>query len=249
MLSIHRFTGKAEGYAKYRPQYPIEFIEYLISCNGLTAESAIADVGSGTGILTGQLLEHGMRVFAVEPNADMRKIAEQNLSTDPRFVSFQGTAENTALSSGSVDLVTAAQAFHWFNPAGFKQECRRILKPGGKVALVWNIRDSSSPLTSDIDAVCKAFCPNYVGTGGGIEGNTESIKTFYQEFEYRTFQNDTRYRLDDFIGRLLSVSDAPKESDPNYSAFIQELTKLFERHCVESTLVMPQTARSWLGSV
>ena len=84
------------------------------------------------------MLERGWTVYGVEPNDDMRKEAEKRLSAFPRFHSVAGTAERTGLPGASVDLVTAAQSFHWFDAAAFKRECRRILSGGGKVALIWN---------------------------------------------------------------------------------------------------------------
>ncbi len=115
MESTDKFTDKAEIYAKYRPSYPLEYIEYLISEAGLNEESMIADIGSGTGIISRQLLGRGYTVIGVEPNDDMRKVAEQTLKPDSRFISVKATAENTTLNDNSVDLVTVAQAFHWFH--------------------------------------------------------------------------------------------------------------------------------------
>ena len=137
MKTTENFTDKAD---------PNEYIDYLLSANELNENQIVADIGSGTGIFSRQLLESGLHVIGVEPNDDMRKMAEQSLKRYPRFQSIKATAENTTLKKNSVDLVTVAQAFHWFDKEAFKIECQRILKQKANVALVWNSRDVTSPL-------------------------------------------------------------------------------------------------------
>ena len=141
-----RFTNRVDDYVRYRPGYPPELFEMLLVECGLGQESRVADVGSGTGILTRALLEAtGARVAAIEPNAAMRAAAERSLAGEPRFESLSSSAEATGLPGASVDLVIAAQAFHWFDPPRTRAEFARILKPRGKVALVWNQR-ADTPL-------------------------------------------------------------------------------------------------------
>jgi ubiquinone/menaquinone biosynthesis C-methylase UbiE len=136
-----RFSNKADLYKKFRPTYPKELIDYLYSQVGFNQESIIADIGSGTGIFSRLLIEQGSFVYCVEPNEDMRRTAEKDLSEFENFVSVNAPAENTGLQDVSVDFITVAQAIHWFDRQAFKSECRRILKPGGKVVLIWNERD------------------------------------------------------------------------------------------------------------
>src|SRR5665647_1534650 len=119
-----KFSGKANVYAKYRPTYPEEYLEYLASDCGLHPGIDAADIGSGTGILTRQLLAREVRVFAVEPNRDMRRMAEAELSGYSGFVSVDAAAEHTGLADQSIDLITVAQAFHWFDMEQFQLECR-----------------------------------------------------------------------------------------------------------------------------
>jgi ubiquinone/menaquinone biosynthesis C-methylase UbiE len=138
--STERFSSRVEHYVRYRPGYPPEVLELLKSECGLTADSVIADVASGTGIFTRLLLENGNRVFGVEPNDDMRRAGEEFLAGYPRFTSVAGTAEATTLADHSVDLVTAAQAAHWFNFEKARREFVRILKSGGWTVLLWNDR-------------------------------------------------------------------------------------------------------------
>ena len=127
-------------YVKYRPGYPKAFIDYLYSDVNFSRDSIIADIGSGTGILTTFLLDRGSRVVGVEPNKEMRRTAEILLEEYQKFVSICGTAENTSLTKNSVDFVICAQAFHWFDKSACKKEFQRILKPNGKAVLLWNKR-------------------------------------------------------------------------------------------------------------
>ena len=114
--SVERFTSRVETYAKYRPGYPVEIIDLLKRECGLTPESIVADIGSGTGKSSEPFLAHGNVVFGVEPNAAMRDVAERLFRDQPRFRSIKGSAESTTLPDSSVDLITAGQAFHWFDP-------------------------------------------------------------------------------------------------------------------------------------
>ncbi len=123
-----RFSGRVENYARYRPGYPGEVLDLLRQRCGLTEDSEIADVGSGTGALARLFLENGNRVFGVEPNAEMRGAGERLLRRYGRFTSVAARAEDTTLTEGSVDLVTAGQAFHWFDLGPTRREFARILK-------------------------------------------------------------------------------------------------------------------------
>lgn len=251
MESTKKFTGKADIYSKYRPSYPKEYINYLISANSLSSTSVIADIGSGTGILSGQLLEKRLEVICVEPNADMRTLAENQLKGFSRYLSVNGSAEDTTLQEKSIDLITVAQAFHWFDKERFKAECRRILKQNSKIALVWNSRDFSSEIIQENALICKKMCPSFNGFSGGMEESPEIIQGFYGDgnFEIITFQNDLQLDLDGFIGRNLSSSYAPKSTDVNYDAFISALTDLFDKYSENNMITMPNNTRSYLGCV
>lgn len=251
MDSTARFTGKAEGYAKYRPKYAEAYIDYLVESFGLKDGSMIADVGSGTGILTKQLLDRGLHVLAVEPNGDMRAQAEKELREYTGFRSVAGTAENTSLEAASTDLVTAGQAFHWFDREAFRSECTRILKRGGSVSLVWNSRDKSSPIVREIDGIFRRYCPDYVGVSGGIEDEAGVFERFFKDgaYDIRSFRNDARYDLGSFIGRNLSVSYAPRKEDGNFSQFIMEMENLFGEFEENGIVAVPSETHGYTGRV
>ena len=251
MKSADKFTNKAEIYAKYRPSYPLEYIEYLISEAGLNENCIIADIGSGTGILSRQLLERGLTVIGVEPNDDMRTVAEQTMKTDSRFISVKATAENTTINDKSIDLITVAQAFHWFDMEQFRLECQRILKQDGRVALVWNSRDGSSDVNKESAEICQKYCPNFKGFSGGMEETPIVFQQFFKDgkYEFKYFRNDLRFNLDGFLGRYLSASYSPKKTDKEYKPFITALSNLFEKYSKDGEIVIPNITRSYLGRV
>lgn len=251
-MNENRFDGMGKIYSRFRPSYPQEFIDCLFSEIGMNKDSVIADVGSGTGILTGQLLSKGCRVYAVEPNNDMRAAAEKNLKGFSNFVSVNGTAENTTLADSSVDYITVAQAFHWFDRQVFKRECKRILKPGGSVILVWNSRDAESEFVQENDKLNRKYCPSFKGFIGGMRGAVDEgdFSDFFSgRFEARSFENHLQFDEQGFIGRNLSSSYALKETDGNYSEYVFELKKLFEKYKNGETVVMPNFARCYIGKV
>jgi len=252
-MNESKFTGLGKTYSKYRPSYPKEFIDYLCSDVGICKESVIADVGSGTGILTKQLLDLGCFVFAVEPNNDMRSIAETDLSIYDNFKSVNASAENTTLYDKSIDYITVAQAFHWFNRMEFNKECKRILKPNSKVILVWNSRCIDSDVTKDGDNINRKYCPDFKGFSGGmrgIENDDNSYNDFFKSrYEVRIFQNNIPCDLDGYIGRNRSASYALKEHDKNFHAYIAELTECFNKYAVDGMMNMPNNTHCYVGVV
>lgn len=251
MKPTDKFSGKADVYSKSRPSYPNEYIDYLFSANSLNETSKVADIGSGTGILSRQLLKRGLNVITVEPNDDMRRKAEQDLNEFEHFISIKASAEETTLPDKNLDLVIAAQAFHWFDQEKFKCECKRILKKDAKVALVWNSRDSSNPLIIENAEIFKKYCPSFYGFSGGIGEDEEIFTRFYREgkYEYKRFPNDITLDFNGFLGRNLSASYSLKPEDKDYQLFMEAITDLFEKYNNGGKIVMPNYTRSYLGHV
>lgn len=227
-----RFTDRVQDYARHRPSYPTELIDLLREELGLRPEHVVADVGSGTGILTGMLLANGNRVFAVEPNRAMAQAAEERLGGDPRFRSVDGRAEATGLESGQVDLVVAGQAFHWFDPARSREEFRRILKPEGAVALAWNIRRvDGTPFLRGYEAFLRRWGTDYNEVSSRYR-DEDSLNIFFGPGGYRTRRFDYRQTFDlaGLRGRLLSSSYTPGAGDPRRGPMLAALAELFEAH-------------------
>ena len=248
--NTQRFSGKAGVYAKARPNYAQDFFDWLYSNYVLTSDTVIADIGSGTGLLTKALVEKDIHVYAVEPNEDMRNVAESSLKDNKYFHSINGTAESTGLPEGSIDIITVAQAFHWFDVEAFKKECKRILRPQGKVVLVWNQRDSASYFVKVNSEIFKKYCPNFTGFSGGIEENDNNIELFFdKKYSRFHFTNNLTFDKDGFINRCLSASYALKKSDEKFDIFVQELEVLFNSYSEAGLLTMPNETVAYVGEL
>lgn len=251
-MNEDKFTGLAGIYAKYRPAYPNELIDYLYKTVGFETAETIADIGCGTGIFSKMLLERGSSVICVDPNEDMLGEAKKKLEGFSKCTIVRAAAESTTLPDSSVDFITVAQAFHWFDRRRFADECRRILKPGGKAVLIYNSRDSSSDAVKDIDNVYKEFCPQFIeGTSGHRGLAPEKYADFFRGglCDFREFENPLEYDEDSFIGRSLTTSYSLKHGDELFDDYIAELKNVFKKHSVRNILLMPNMARSYAGSV
>ncbi|GKU80717.1 class I SAM-dependent methyltransferase [Niallia sp. NCCP-28] len=251
MENTKKFNGKAAIYSKFRPDYPDELINDMISEHGLHQNSLIADIGSGTGILTKKLLDANFNVFAVEPNVEMRKLAEEQLKNNKRFISINGSAEYTTLDTSSVDFITVAQAFHWFDYKIFKKECGRILKPSGKVMIISNNRLKEADINQDIIKVYTEFCPEFHGFSNGLSDSEKIYDTFFLKGIYTTnsYQHPLTYNKSSFIGRHLSASYAPKKEDPHYPLIVEAFDNLFEKYCENGYVTLPNATISRCGFV
>lgn len=240
MDNTKKFNQKATAYSFGRPTYANTFIDMLYSKQGFNNQSIIADIGSGTGILSKQLLDKGSTVFAVEPNTDMRVMAESKLKSFKNFHSINGTAEHTTLENNSVDFITVAQAFHWFDGISFKKECNRILKPNGKVFLIWNTRDTAADINIQQGMIFKKYCPNFVGFSGGVKENDDRICLFFDnKFVREEFDNPLQFDREKFIQRSLSSSYSLNNNDQNYNEYLQALNELFDKYSINDVLTIP----------
>jgi SAM-dependent methyltransferase len=225
-----RFSDRVEDYVKYRPHYPEAILPYLQEIYAFDASWDVADVGSGTGISTELFLRHGNRVFGVEPNAEMRGKAEALLGSEPNFISINGTAEATGLAEGSVRLVVAGQAFHWFDAGKSRAEFARILRSGGVAVLVWNERLAQSSFELAYDALIELHGKDYK-TINHRNIADEQIGNFYHPATYvlKEFPNEQWFDFEGLKGRLLSSSYMPK-SGHGYTSMIVDLQRLFDEH-------------------
>lgn len=249
-MNTNKFDSKGNVYSKARPNYPDALFSYLIAERVVNKNTIAADIGSGTGIFTIALSKFVNSVFAVEPNDDMRIKAEEKYKTIANITSINSTAEKTSLAASSVDLVTVAQAFHWFDRELFKKECKRILKLGGKVVLVWNDRDSENEIIKDNFAVNRKYCENFKGSSNGIDFSKDAFTDFFcGEFELVEFCNNLIYTREDFIARNLSSSYAPKENDLIYDDYIKAVAEVFDKHQTNGTVNYPYITRCYIGTV
>jgi len=249
MDNTKKFDNLAAAYTSGRPAYPETLFEFLYAKLGFSTSSVIADIGSGTGKFSKGLLEKGNTVYCVEPNCDMRQEAERLLSKYIGFHSIAGDAANTTLPVHSVDFITVAQAFHWFDVQDFKTECRRILKNNGKVLLIWNIRDIKDEINCRCFEIYKTYCPNFNGFGGGIEKDDERIREFFDnKFSYMSFSHPLRFTSKaQFLNRSLSGSYSLREGHPQYAEYIQKLSDLFDQYAKNGTLTISNDTLVYYG--
>ena len=230
MSSIERFSSRVENYARYRPGYPPAIVELLQDECGLTKESVVADIGSGTGKLSEPFLKSGNFVIGVEPNGAMRQAAESILAECKNFRSIDGTAEATTLDNQSVDFVIAGQAFHWFDPPAAKAECARILKPKGWVVVIWNERQTdTTPFLRAYEQLLLTYGTDYQ------EVRHENAEPLVKEFfaprtpRFAQFPNHQEFDFQALRGRLLSSSYTPEASSPKFQPMVDELASIFEK--------------------
>jgi SAM-dependent methyltransferase len=243
-----RFSSRVDNYVRYRPGYPAAVIDLLKKECGLTPSTMVADIASGTGIFTRMLLENGNRVFGVEPNAEMRKAGEEFLAAYEGFTSLEGTAEATTLPDDSVDLVTAAQAAHWFDLREARREFVRILKPGGWTVLLWNERRTdSTPFLRDYEQLLLRHGTDYQNVRH--ERTTGEIETFFSPspFQVRSFDYQQQFDYTALEGRLLSSSYTPLADDVAYRPMLQELRKIFDSHQVGGRVAFGYDSQVFYG--
>jgi ubiquinone/menaquinone biosynthesis C-methylase UbiE len=248
--STRRFSSRVGNYVRYRPSYSLAVLDLLKAECSLTERSVIADIASGTGIFTRMLLENGNRVLGVEPNAEMRLAAEEFLRSHSNFTSVAGSAESTSLADHSVDLVTAAQAAHWFDGEKARREFIRIGKPGAWTVLLWNER------RTDSTAFLRAYEQLLVEYGTDYqdvrsERTTQQMETFFTpaQFHVRTFYYRQEFDYPALEGRLLSSSYTPQAGDAGYEPMLRELRRIFDQYLVDDRVVFEYDTRVYYGQL
>jgi SAM-dependent methyltransferase len=243
-----RFSDRVENYVRYRPGYPPEALQMLKTECGLVPSHVCADLASGTGIWTRDLLENGNPVFGVEPNAEMREAGERQLAEFRKFTSVVGTAEATTLANQSADFVTAAQAAHWFDRARARREFVRILKPGGWLVLLWNERiTDSTAFLRDYEQLLLTYGTDYQDIRH--ERTTAEVNQFFDPAPYqeRVFEMRQEFDYEGIEGRLLSSSYAPGPEHPRCAAMLRELRRMFEERAVDGRAAFEYKTRVYFG--
>lgn len=244
------FTGKSQDYAKFRATYPEALLDYL-AFDASLKDKVVADVGAGTGIFSRLLAPFVQKVYAIEPNADMRNACEQHCCDQENLSVIDGHAEQTMLPDKSVDALTSAQAFHWFDIEAFRLEARRILRDGGRMFLIWNVLDDSHPVTRGVRKLCdkltlqdrsirSTWLDDRFETGSVFKGISQMLMSF---------PNDRTYTREAFVGRYLSTSYAPKPGAPEYETYVAGIINIFDTHQTDGLLEVPYRTRCYSGEV
>ncbi len=248
-----RFSDRVEDYARYRPGYPDEILSFLEDECGLTDGSVVADVGSGTGNLSVLFLEHGNRVLAVEPSEEMRAAAERHFGGHPGFESVAGSAEATTLPDGSVDFVVVANSLHWVDRDAAKAEFSRILKPDGRVAVVWSIaRTTGTPFLEAYGRIISTYRTDD-GAGGNASDVYEMTEAFFDGsdghhcYEMDTFENFQRLDRESLKGLVLSSSSMPARGEPGAEEMLRDLEEIFRAHESDGEVILEYEIRVYCG--
>lgn len=224
-----RFTGRVESYRRYRPGYPAEAVEWLRRECGLGDNAEVADIAAGTGLLTEKLLAAGFAVTAVEPNAEMRAACGSLQREYPQLRIVEGSAEATSLPGASADLITVAQAMHWFHLERTKREFARILRPGGGCAVIYNNRKlGGDPFHDGYEHLLRHYGADYAAVKQQHMGRGRLAEFFAPaEMKTATFPNAQRLTLEGLEGRVFSSSYMPKPDQPRYKEVKEAIASLF----------------------
>lgn len=211
-MNIDNFTNRAEAYAKGRPGYPKEAIEKIMEF--VSSDTIVADIGAGTGIFTKELAKYGNIVYAVEPNADMRKQLMNTLQPYASVKIVDGTAETTTLPDHSVNIITVAHALHWFQFDAFRTECERIIMPDGWIMVLYN-HVPGKEMTD--------FC-------------RKAVDNFLPDPMVWSFYNPIQYTWENWLAYITSQDDSPMPDGPRYEDHVMALKKEFERNSTDGLL-------------
>ena len=236
----NRFSNKDENYVKYRPHYPKELIEFMQQKGLIKKGYKIGDIGAGTGKFTELLLQYGYSVIAVEPNGPMLEACKKIYGHYNDLTCLNGSSEHTKLSDISVDLITTAQAFHWFKMDETKKEWMRILKPDRYVALIWNSRikgKNASSFQKEYENLVTKFGKGYTRMQKNFQVQ-EKINILFEKNGYKEFHTpySQTFDFEELKGRLLSSSYTPQPEDEIYPEMIAALKDLFDKHQIEDQI-------------
>ncbi|MFC5743515.1 class I SAM-dependent methyltransferase [Dyella tabacisoli] len=234
LQSTQRFSDRVEDYVRYRPDYPPALLQWLHREHGVSARWQVADIGAGTGISSKLFLDAGHQVIAVEPNTPMRAAAERWLADYPDFRAIDGRADASGLDDHSVDLISVAQAFHWFDPVASRCEFHRILRPKGLAAIYWNSRRLlGTPFLEGYEALLRNYSSDYARVAEHYPDEAQMREWFGTGFRGTArFEHAQRLDFDALRGRLMSSSYAPQAGHINHEPMLRSLRELFDA-CAE----------------
>ena len=246
MANEELFSERAELYAKSRPSYAQESIDYIFK-KLISSGGTVADIGSGTGILSREFVNRGFETYCVEPNEKMRSAAERLLGKRENFHSVAAPAENTGLKSKSISLVTAASAFHWFDTEKFRIECNRILAEHGCVCLINNVRVYDD-FTSRQHELCMKYGVEFTSLTHGYDMMKETVPRFFESgYTEEKFDFPLHYTKEDFISRSLSSSYAPHPETEEFEIYTAKLRGLLEEFFTDDVITIQNMTVLYAG--
>jgi SAM-dependent methyltransferase len=249
--STSRFSDRVADYVRYRPDYPPALLEWLREEHGVDASWIVADIGAGTGISSKMFLDAGHRVLGVEPNAPMRAAAERWLGAQTKFTAVDGTAEATTLADASVDLISVAQAFHWFDADKVKTEWSRILGPYGLAAIYWNSRSlAGSRFLEGYETLLRDYGIDYETVAERHQDDATMLRWFGDGLRGKAnFPHMQWLDFDALRGRMLSSSYVPRPDHPNHAPMLAALRNLFDATAIDGRVRFDYDTRVFVGSL
>lgn len=247
------FTDLAKYYVD-RPGYSVTLLKYIKANiqSELGRELVVADVGAGTGKLTENLEQIGMRGFAVEPNDAMRAEGEKLFAGRDTFVWRAGAAEETGLPDNSVDWVLMGSSFHWADAPRAREEFRRVLKPGGYFTAIWNPRDiGRSPLHMEIEEMIHGEIPGMkrVSSGGTVTTETmlEKLGDVFQDLTFMECMHEEVMSKERYINIWRSVNDIQVQAgEEGFKRILNNIENILEEY---TEVAVPYKSRAWTARV
>ncbi|MEL3971072.1 class I SAM-dependent methyltransferase [Rossellomorea oryzaecorticis] len=225
----NEFDNKTKEYAIGRPSYPAEILKVMIEL-GVNNQSTIADIGAGTGILTHMLGSMECNVLAIEPNEHMLEECRKHCNELNNIQFIKAPAEKTSLKENSVDIITIAQAFHWFDKELCKKEFQRILKENGHVVILWNEMQNNSQFAKEYTTLLNKYKVKTTAAISNFDPDEEKLNFFGQDYTKVYYDNWQTVTEEGFTGGALSLSYTPSKLDNTYDEFVEELHQLFSEY-------------------
>jgi ubiquinone/menaquinone biosynthesis C-methylase UbiE len=218
-----RFGELGEAYDTYRVGYTPMVYDYLARVCGLREGIDVIDLGCGTGLSTRPLIERGANVVAVDSDAEMLAIATRHLDGNARLV--HGRAEALPLPDASADLVVAAQAAHWFDEPDANDEIRRVLRPGGAVALLWKYPAPETPYTYLVDELMTLISNQQIRTVYGVGTVPELLRPCWQDYRRVVFDQPVAYTVESYVGFISSRDRVRQIAGERRDALLEALAE------------------------
>lgn len=245
--NTYKFKNKADFYENSRPSYPKEILT-IFQKFGVNTDTLIADLGAGTGKFTRVIADLNCNIFAIEPNLDMFNMGKKMCSELKNVKFINAKAENTTILDGSIDYITIAQAFHWLDKEKCETEFKRILKPHGKVMIVYNSKIVDDEFTKAYENHLKSF-NNSKENDDYLCKKNSSLNFLSKNIEINQYSNKQILNCAGLLGRALSLSYTPLEGNTRYEEFIDGIKEIFAKYNLNDNVELFYKTEIFVGEL